>query len=50
MLTDLQTKVGDVLDFNITDWGRAKDYKPDAKGGIPKQRVQMQDQVKQRGV
>ena len=50
MLTDLQTKVGDVLDFNITDWGRAKNYKPDAKGGIPKQRVHVQEQVKQRGV
>lgn len=48
ILTDLQDKVGDVVDFNITDWGRAKDYKPPAAGGI-KIQVQQQEQVRQRG-
>lgn len=47
MLTDLQAKVGDVVDFNITDWGRAKDYKPQTAGGT-KVKVQQQHQVRQR--
>lgn len=48
MLTDLQTKVGNVVDFSITDWGRAKDFKPQTTGGI-KIQVQQQEQVRQRG-
>lgn len=47
-LTDLQSKVADVVDFEITDWGRAKDVKPQASGTMFKQRVQQQEQVKRR--
>lgn len=50
LLTDLQAKVGETVDFNITDWGRAKNYRPEEKGGIPKQQVRVQEQVKQRGI
>jgi hypothetical protein len=49
-LTDLQAKVADTVDFEITDWGRAKNVQPATKRGIPKQRVQEQETVKQRGV
>ena len=48
LLTDLQTKVSDVVDFSIIDWGRAKNYRPEERGGIPKQTVRVQEQVKQR--
>ena len=47
MLTDLQTKVGDVVDFKITDWGRAKNYKPQTAAGV-KVQVQQQQQIRQR--
>ena len=47
MLTDLQAKVGDVVDFKITDWGRAKDYTPQTAGSM-KVQVQQQQQVRQR--
>lgn len=47
-LTDLQSKVSDVVDFAITDWGRAKHVKPQSGGTPIKQRVQQQEKVKQR--
>jgi hypothetical protein len=50
MLTDLQTKVGETVDFNITDWGRAKNYRPEERGGIAKQQVRVHEQIKQRGI
>ncbi len=49
-ITNLQTKVADVVDLHITDWGRAKDFQPQEKGGIPKQKVPVQEQIKRRGV
>jgi len=48
LLTDLQAKVGETIDFNITDWGRAKNYRPEEKGGIARQTVRVQEQVKRR--
>ncbi|MDR1491974.1 MAG: hypothetical protein LBT05_04550 [Planctomycetaceae bacterium] len=46
LLTNLQEKVGDIVDFKMTDWGRAADYHPNAAGGIPK--IKIQQQIKQR--
>ena len=48
-ITNLQSRVADIADFQITDWGRAKDYTPEEGRGIPKQTVRVQDQIKQRG-
>ncbi|GHT42290.1 hypothetical protein FACS189443_5140 [Planctomycetales bacterium] len=48
-LTDLQTKVADTVDFEMTDWGRAKNIQAATKGCVPKQRVQEQEKMKQRG-
>ena len=47
ILTDLQTKVGDEIDFKITDWGRATDYKPN-KGGIPEQKDKTREKERRR--
>jgi hypothetical protein len=44
----LQSKVADVVDFQMTDWGRAKNVDNVAAGKLPKQKVQMHEQVKQR--
>ncbi|GHT44703.1 hypothetical protein FACS189454_02810 [Planctomycetales bacterium] len=48
-LTDLQTKVADTVDFEMTDWGRAKNIQAATKGCVPKQRVREQEKMKQRG-
>ncbi|MDR1485459.1 MAG: hypothetical protein LBT09_11630 [Planctomycetaceae bacterium] len=47
-ITNLQSKIKEVVDFKITDWGRAKEVKNLGSGCSPKQKVQMHDQVKQR--
>ncbi|MDR0869572.1 MAG: hypothetical protein LBN39_02140 [Planctomycetaceae bacterium] len=48
-LLDLQSKVSDVVDFDITDWGRAKDVKPVHGDGIRvKQQIRQQEKVRQR--
>lgn len=47
-LSTLQSKVADVVDFEITDWGRAKNVKKDEKGGVPKIKVQENQKVRQR--
>jgi hypothetical protein len=49
-ITNLQSKVADFANLQITDWGRAKNYRPEENSGIPKQKVRVQEQVKQRGV
>jgi hypothetical protein len=50
-ITNLQSLVADTVDFQMTDWGRAKNVKDVHGGGLPpKQRVRVQEQVKQRGV
>jgi hypothetical protein len=46
MLEDLQTKVDDVIDFKITDWGTATGYKP--RGGMPEQKDITREKEKQR--
>ena len=48
-ITNLQSKITDIADLQITDWGRAKNYRPEERGGIAKQKVRAQEQVKQRG-
>ncbi|MDR2117897.1 MAG: hypothetical protein LBP87_16100 [Planctomycetaceae bacterium] len=48
-LINLQSKVADVIDLQITDWGRAKDANICSGNLPPKQKVQMHEQVKQRG-
>jgi hypothetical protein len=48
-ITNLQSKVKEVVDFQITDWGRAKNVGDVGAGRLPKQKVQMHEQVKQRG-
>jgi hypothetical protein len=48
-ITNLQSKVAEVIDFQITDWGRAKNAKNVGVGNLPKQKIQMHEQVKQRG-
>ncbi|MDR3232598.1 MAG: hypothetical protein LBT46_02840 [Planctomycetaceae bacterium] len=47
-IADLQSKVADTIDLQITDWGQAKNVK-NAGGLPPRQRVQIHEQVKQRG-
>ncbi|MDR2762882.1 MAG: hypothetical protein LBB88_09795 [Planctomycetaceae bacterium] len=47
-ITNLQSKVADVVDLQITDWGRAKNVKNLDSGKLPKQKVQINNQVKQR--
>ncbi|MDR0520952.1 MAG: hypothetical protein LBH00_03755 [Planctomycetaceae bacterium] len=50
-LLDLQTKVSDVVDFDITDWGRAKDVKPVHGDGIRvRQQIQQQEKIRQRSL
>ena len=49
-ITNLQSKVADIVDLKVTDWGRAKNYQSPQKGGIPKQKERVQERVKQRGV
>jgi hypothetical protein len=49
-LTDLQAKVADTVDFEITDWGRASHIKPAVKDGVRvQQQLRQQERVKQRG-
>ncbi|MDR1384594.1 MAG: hypothetical protein LBJ67_12240 [Planctomycetaceae bacterium] len=48
LLTDLQGKIGEVVDFQITDWGRAKNYQPEAGGGMSKLKSQQPQKIKQR--
>ncbi|MDR2439419.1 MAG: hypothetical protein LBE12_08640 [Planctomycetaceae bacterium] len=48
-ITNLQSKVAEVVDLQITDWGRAKNVDNIGSGILTKQKVQMHDQVKQRG-
>ncbi|MDR2754586.1 MAG: hypothetical protein LBC20_02665 [Planctomycetaceae bacterium] len=47
-IINLQSKVADVVDFQITNWGRAKNVKNLDSGKLPKQKVQVNNQVKQR--
>jgi hypothetical protein len=50
-LTDLQAKVADTVDFEITDWGRASHIKPANKDGVRvQQQLRQQEKVRQRGV
>ncbi|MDR0391257.1 MAG: hypothetical protein LBH59_07055, partial [Planctomycetaceae bacterium] len=46
-ITNLQSKVKEVVDFNITDWGRAKNATN--TNNLPKQKTQIHEQIKQRG-
>jgi hypothetical protein len=49
LLNDLQTKVGNVVDFQITDWGRAAggvEYYPEQN--VEKQKTQVKEKEKQR--
>jgi hypothetical protein len=50
-ITNLQSKVADIADLQITDWGRAKGVTPEKKGKIPeKTKVQEQTRQMQGGV
>jgi CBS-domain-containing membrane protein len=48
-ITNLQSKIKEVVDFDITDWGRAKNVKNTSTGNLPKQKIQIQNQIKHRG-
>jgi hypothetical protein len=47
-ITQLQSRVAGVANLQITDWGRAKNVKPDQQVGRARQQVKVQEQVKQR--
>jgi len=47
-ITDLQQKVADVADFQVTDWGRAKNYKPQDLPSLPqKEKVKVKEQQRE---
>ncbi|MDR0335975.1 MAG: hypothetical protein LBI18_02690 [Planctomycetaceae bacterium] len=48
-ITNLQSKIKEVVDLNITDWGRAKDANNYGTGNLPKQKIKTQEHIKQRG-
>jgi len=46
-ITNLQSRVADIANLQITDWGRAEGYILGERTGIPKQTVQVKKQIKQ---
>ncbi|MDR3199589.1 MAG: hypothetical protein LBU34_17105 [Planctomycetaceae bacterium] len=50
-LTDLQARVADTIDLEITDWGRASHIKPVGKDGVRvQQKIRQQEKIRQRGI